>query len=125
MANISTSRKLGIAARIAGQQVKRTRTYGAIASGARTTFSHFAGVLRQLWLEVTGFVFVAFAAVGLVEGLKEYAAYHAGKAPGSKVAAAAGFTLLFAWFGFSSSPECAEENNLAGKDQTVSRARRS
>ena len=74
----------------------------AIASGARTTFSHFAGVLRQLWLEVTGFVFVAFAAVGLVEGLKEYAAYHAGKAPGSKVAAAAGFTLLFAWFGFSS-----------------------
>jgi len=102
MANISTSRKLGIAARIAGKQVKRTRTYGAIASGARTTFSHFTGILRQLWLEVTGFVFVAFAAVGLVEGLKEYAAFHAGKAPGSKVAAAAGFTLLFAWFGFSS-----------------------
>lgn len=102
MANISTSRKIGIAARIAGQQVKRSRTYGAVLSGARTTFMHFAGIVRQLWLEVTGFVFVAFAAVGLVEGLKEYAAYHAGKAPGSRVAAAAGFTLMFAWFGFSS-----------------------
>src|SRR5206468_617611 len=65
MANISTSRKLGIAARIAGQQVKRTRTYGAVLTGARTTFRHFTGVIGQLWLEVTGFVFVAFAPAGL------------------------------------------------------------
>lgn len=102
MANISTGRKLGIAARIAGQQVKRTRTYSAVLSGARATMSHFARIARQLWLEVTGFVFVAFAAVGLVEGMKEYAAYHAGKAAASRVAAAAGFTLMFAWFGVSS-----------------------
>ena len=100
--NLSTSRKLGIAARIAGQQVKRTRTYGAILSGARTTFRHFTGVMGQLWLEVTGFVFVAFAAVGMLGTLKEYAAFHAGKATGSRVAAAAGFTLMFGWFGVSS-----------------------
>jgi hypothetical protein len=102
MANISASRKLGIAARIAGQQVKRSRTYGAVLSGARTTLRHFTGVMGQLWLEVTGFVFVAFATVGLIEGIKEYAAYHAGRAPGSRVAAAAGFTLMFAWFGVTS-----------------------
>jgi hypothetical protein len=102
MANISTGRKLGIAARIAGQQVKRTRTYGAILSGARTTVSHFAGVLHQLWLEITGFVFLAFAVVGIFEMVKEYAAYHSGKATPGRVAAAAGFTLMFAWFGSTS-----------------------
>ena len=102
MANISTSRKLGIAARIAGQQVKRTRTYGAVLTGARTTFRHFTGVIGQLWLEVTGFVFVAFATAGLVGTVREYEAYHAGKVTSSRVAAAAGFTLMFAWFGISS-----------------------
>jgi uncharacterized protein YqgC (DUF456 family) len=102
MANISTSRKLGIAARIAGQQVKRSRTYGAVMSGVRTTFTHFTGILRQLWLEVMGFVFVAFAAVGVAEFIKEYNAYQAGRIAGSRVAAAAGFTLMFAWFGGTS-----------------------
>ena len=102
MANLSTSRKLGIAARIAGQQVRRSRTYGALLSGARTTVRHFTGVVSQLWLEVTGFVFVAFATVGAVEFIKEYAAYHAGRTAGSRVAAAAGFTLMFGWFGVTS-----------------------
>jgi putative exporter of polyketide antibiotics len=102
MANISTGRKLGIAARIAGQHVKRTRTYGAVLTGARTTFRHFTSVIGQLWLEVTGFVFVAFAVAGFVGTVREYGAYHAGKAHSSGVAAAAAFTLMFAWFGVSS-----------------------
>ena len=102
MANISTGRKLGIAARIAGQQVKRTRTYGAVLTGARTTLRHLTGVIGQLWLEVTGFVFVAFAVAGLVGTVREYGVYHAGKAPGSRVAAAVAFTFMFGWFGVSS-----------------------
>ncbi len=102
MANVSTSRKLGIAARIAGQQVKRSRAYGALISGAHASLSHFGRVLHQLWLEVTGFVFLAFACVGLVALFKEYSAYHAGKAAAGRVAAAAGFSLVFAWFGTSS-----------------------
>ena len=104
MANLSTSRKLGIAARIAGQQVKRTRTYGAVLDGVRTTVSHFTATLRQLWLEVTGFAFLAFATGGLVAVVKEYRMYHAGGVgvgPG-RVAAAVGFTLMFGWFGVSS-----------------------
>ena len=32
--------------------------------GARTTAAHFGRVLRQLWLEVTGFVFLALAFIG-------------------------------------------------------------
>jgi hypothetical protein len=102
MANISTARKLGIAARVAGQQVKRSRTYGAVLNGARATVSHFAGVLRQLWLEVTGFIFLAFAGVGIVAIFREYGAYHAGRATSGRVAAAAIFSVTFAWFGISS-----------------------
>ena len=102
MANISTARKVGIAARIAGQQVKRSRTYGAFLSGTRATLGHFGAVLRQLWLEITGFVFLVFAAVGVVALVKEYSAYHAGKATPGRVAAAAVFSLMFAWFGSSS-----------------------
>src|SRR5947209_4281630 len=102
MANLSNARKLGAAARIAGEQVKRSRTYGAVLSGARATLSHFAAVLRQLWLEVTGFVFLAFASVGVVAVFKESAAYHAGNTSPSKVAAAAAFTTMFGWFGATS-----------------------
>src|SRR6185437_15841736 len=102
MANVSNARKLGIAARVAGQQVKRTRTYGALLSGARATLSHFGHIVRQLWLEVTGFVFLVFAIVGAAALFKEYPAYHSGHAPASRVAAAAGFTLMFGWFGVTS-----------------------
>ena len=102
MARLSPSRKLGIAARIAGQQVKRSRTYGAVLGGARTMLGHFAGVVCQLWLEITGFVFLVFAASGMVALFKEYSAYHAGKATAGRVAAAAAFSLMFAWFGSSS-----------------------
>ena len=102
MSNVSTARKLGIAARIASQQVKRSRTYGAVLNGARTTLSHFASVLHQLWLEITGFVFLAFAGVGLVALVREYSAYHAGRGTSGHLAAAAGFSLVFGWFGISS-----------------------
>ncbi|HEY8669695.1 MAG TPA: hypothetical protein VIL63_02555 [Terriglobales bacterium] len=102
MPNVSTSRKLGVAARIAGQQFKRSRTYGAILGGARATLGHFGKVLHQLWHEITGFVFLVFAVTGLVATYREYAAYHAGKADSSRVATAAAFTLVFGWFGISS-----------------------
>ncbi len=97
MANVSTARKVGIAARIAGQQVRRSRTYGAIVGAARATLGHF-----QLWLEITGFVFVVFAVVGGVALVRESVAYHAGKGTSGRVAAATAFTLVFAWFGASS-----------------------
>jgi Na+-driven multidrug efflux pump len=102
MANVSTARKIGIAARIVGEQVKRSRTYGAILNAARTTLGHFASVLHQLWLEITGFVFLAFTGVGAVGLVRQYTSYHAGKGDPSRLAAAAAFTLVFGWFGISS-----------------------
>jgi hypothetical protein len=102
MGNTSTAQKLGVAARIAGEQVKRSRTYGALASGARATLAHFGSVLHQLWLEVTGFIFLTFAGVGVAALFREYSAYHAGKGTNGRIAAAAGFSLVFVWFGASS-----------------------
>jgi hypothetical protein len=102
MANVSTARKLGIAARIAGNQVKRSRTYGAVLNGIRATVRHLTGVLHQLWLEITGFVFLAFAGVGMVALIREIESFHTGKGTESHVAVAAGFTAVFGWFGVTS-----------------------
>ena len=102
MTNVSTGRKLGIAARVAGKQIKGSRTYGAVLGGVRATVGHFVAVLRQLWHEITGFIFLAFAAFGVVALVKEYLAYHAGGVGPNRMAVAAGFTLVFGWFGVSS-----------------------
>ena len=100
--NVSTARKLGIAARIAGQQVRRSRTFGAFMGAAKATTGHLLGVLRQLWLEVTGFVFVIFAGIGLVATVRELTAYRAGHGHSERLVAAAGFCLMFSWFGATS-----------------------
>lgn len=102
MTNVSTARKLGIAARIAGQQVKGSRTYTAVLKGAKATLGHFGKVAHQLWLEITGFLFLAFAGVGLVALVREFVAFHAHRSTSGHVAIAAGFTLVFGWFGVSS-----------------------
>ena len=102
MANVSTARKLGIAARIAGQQVKGSRTLTAVVSGARATLRQFSGVAHQLWLEITGFAFLVFAAGGAIAVVREYNSYHAGKVTSSHLLLAAGFTAVFTWFGITS-----------------------
>ena len=102
MPRISTARKLGIATRIAGQQVRRSRTFGAVLQAGRATASHFGRVLGQLWLEVTGFVFLALAGIGVIAFFREYAKYQAGHAPSSRAVLAVCFAGLFGWFGVSS-----------------------
>jgi hypothetical protein len=102
MARVSTARKLGIATRIAGQQVRRTRTFGAVMKAVRATTSHLGRVLGQLWLEVTGFVFLTLATIGLLAFIREYNKYHAGRVGSGRVILAICFTLLFGWFGVSS-----------------------
>jgi hypothetical protein len=106
VSSISTSRKLGIAARVAGQVIskhaRRTRTFGALTKAARATASHFGRVLGQLWLEVTGFVFLALAGIGLIAFVREYGKYQGGHATSGRVVLAVCFTGLFGWFGVSS-----------------------
>jgi len=102
MGNVSTGRKLGIVARVASQQVRRTRTFGAALRAGRTTVTHFARVLAQLWLEVTGFVFLALAGIGALAFFREYAKYRVGHAGAGRVVLAVCFSVLFGWFGLSS-----------------------
>jgi hypothetical protein len=102
MPKVSTARKLGIATRIASQQVRRTRTFGAVMKAAHATASHLGRVAGQLWLEVTGFVFLALAGIGFLAFMREYNRYHAGRVGSGRVVLAVCFTLLFGWFGVSS-----------------------
>ena len=99
---VSISRKLGIAARVLGSQVRRTRTFNAMVKAGRATAVHFGGVLHQLWLEVTGFVFLALSAVGAFALAHEWTKYQVGRTNGNRVVLAICFTVMFGWFGFSS-----------------------
>jgi len=102
MTNASTARKLGIVARVASQQVRRSRTFGAVWNAVRATASRFGHVLGQLWLEVTGFVFLALAGIGALAFFREYFKYTAGRTGSGRVVLAVCFTFMFGWFGLSS-----------------------
>jgi hypothetical protein len=103
---VSVLRKLGVAARVAGkmagQQAGRNRTLRAVTGAVRTTARSFGRAAHQLWLEVTGTVFLAMAAFGGFAGVREYMKHAAGHATAGRVAIAVCFTLTFAWFGLSS-----------------------
>src|SRR5947209_20406916 len=102
VSKVSTVRKLGVVARVASQQAGRYRAVRAAKSAVSTTVRAFGKVLHQLWLEVTGLVFLVMAASGGAALAHEYAKYQAGKAGFGRVALAICFTVTFAWFGLSS-----------------------
>lgn len=102
MAAITLTRKLGILARVATQQAGRSRTVAAVVRAGQTTARSFGRVLHQLWLEVTGFVFLALAGIGGVALGREYVKYQAGRVGPGRVALALCFCLTFAYFGLSS-----------------------
>jgi len=91
-----------VVARVAAQQAGRSRTLAAIMKGASAAARSFGHVAHQLWLEVTGFVFLAMAGLGAVALVREYAKYETGRATAGRVAVAICFTVTFAWFGVSS-----------------------
>jgi hypothetical protein len=102
VSKVSTLRKLGIAARVAQEQAGRSRTLSAIKSAVRITARSFGRAFHQLWLEVTGAVFLSMAVFGGVELVREYTKYEAGHASAGQVAIVTCFTAAFAWFGVSS-----------------------
>jgi len=97
------AKKIALIAKVAGQQIARSRRGAAVLRGLRATASSVGAVLHQLWLEVTGFTFLAIAVFGAMAGFHEYGEYHAGREPGpGRLILAVCFTISFAWFGLSS-----------------------
>jgi hypothetical protein len=98
-----TVRKLKLLARAAAAMVERNRTARSLLAGIRATARSFGRVLHQLWLEVTGFTFLAIAGIGAMAGFREYGKYQSGHATGpGRLVLAIGFTVSFTWFGLSS-----------------------
>ncbi len=87
---------------MATQEVQRSRTVRAAKGAIATTARAMGRVLHQLWLEVTGVVFLIMALSLGGGAVKEYGKYRAGQTSAERVAIAVGFTLIFAWFGISS-----------------------
>jgi len=102
VSKVSTAQKLGVVARVAAQQAGRSRTLRAAKGAVATTARAFGKVAHQLWLEVTGLVFLIMAASGGAGAAHEYAKYRSGQAGVGRVAVAICFTVTFAWFGVSS-----------------------
>jgi hypothetical protein len=98
-----TLKKAKLILRVAANMVGRSRMGRAALAGVQATARSFGQVLHQLWLEVTGFTFLAMAAIGAMAGVREYGKYQAGHATGpGRLLLAICFTLSFAWFGLSS-----------------------
>jgi hypothetical protein len=97
------ARKIKLIYRVAVNMVGRSRTGSALLAAIRATARSFGRVLHQLWLEVTGFTFLAMAGVGAMAGVREYGKYQSGHAAGpGRLLLAVCFTVSFTWFGLSS-----------------------
>lgn len=103
MIDDQTLKKLKLIFRAVVNLVGRSRTGSAVLAGIRATALSFGRVLHQLWLEVTGFMFLAIATIGAMTGMREYSKYQSGHAMGpGRLLLAICFTASFAWFGLSS-----------------------
>jgi hypothetical protein len=87
---------------LAAHVLNSSRTGRALFSAIHAIAKSFARVLHQLWLEVTGFTFLAIAGIGAIAGLREYGKYQAHAAGPGRLLLAVCFTVSFAWFGLSS-----------------------
>jgi hypothetical protein len=110
---VSAARKLGVVAKVARQQAGRSQTLQAVKQAAFTTARAFGRVLHQLWLEVTGLIFLIMGASFAAAAVREYGRYHAGQASPKRLALAICFTLAFAWFGVSSFWRVRKKNKRA------------
>ena len=102
MSSVSTLRKIGIITRVAAKQAGQNRTLAALWRAGQATAGSVGKVLHQLWLEVTGFVFLTIAAIGVFALVREVGKYQAGQAGLGRLTIAIVFTLTFSWFGVSS-----------------------
>ncbi len=83
---------------MAGHRAARSRLLQATWSGVSATVRSFTHVLHLLFLEVTGFLFLALTVFFAGAAVREYHKH----ALSGKTYLAAGFAVVFLWFGVSS-----------------------
>jgi hypothetical protein len=88
--------------RVAGRKGGENRWVRAFYRAGSVTFRSIGRVAHVLWLEVTGLLFVVLALVGGGAAVRQYHRYQAGASGAGKVALAATFALVFAYFGVNS-----------------------
>lgn len=88
----------GALGRMAGRGAARNRLLQATWAGGSAFVRSVTRVLHLLFLEVTGFLFLALAVIFGGATVREYHKY----ALSGKTYLAAGFTVVFLWFGVSS-----------------------
>ena len=87
---------------MAEQKAGRNRWTSAAYSAVRATMRSFGRVAHQLWLEVTGLIFLMMALSFTAGAVREYGKYHAGQIGPGRLAIAACCAATFGWFGLSS-----------------------
>src|ERR1700681_1994227 len=103
MPHSRTARKIAKLIHAVAQTMGRSRRGRAVLAAVRAIARSFGQVLHQLWLEVTGFTFLAIAGIGALAGMREYGKYQSGHAAGpGRLVLAVCFTVSFIWFGVSS-----------------------
>ena len=102
MTNLSTGRKLTILGKIVLNHAGRSRTGSALLQAGKSTAVRVGNILHLLWLQVTGFVFLAIAMVAGFACYREYVQFQIGKVGPGRSLLAGTVTLMFAWFGVSS-----------------------
>jgi len=85
------------AGRFAGDKALRKRVFRAGASGVAATLDSIGRVLRKLWHETTGFLFICLAVIGGAEVWRKWETHET-----QKLAIAAAFAVMFLYFGVSS-----------------------
>ena len=88
--------------RVAGRKSGENRWVRAFYRAGTVTLRSIEHVLRVLWLEVTGLLFLVLAVVGGGAAVRQYHRYQVGTSGAGKVVLAAAFALIFAYFGLSS-----------------------
>jgi len=101
---LSTSRKVAAASRVAGRYAGRSRTVRAAREALSGVIHSFARIFRRLWHEIVGFFFFVFALIGVLAIYREYRKYflqvpHPSATP---LIAAIAFTVIFTYFSTSS-----------------------
>lgn len=85
------------AGRLSSDKALRKRILRAGASGAQATLASVGRVLRMLWHEVMGFLFICMAVIGGAQVWRKWESHET-----EKLAVAAAFAGMFLYFGVSS-----------------------